>query len=309
MGSLWSELAKKLAEKWLTLLVLPGALYVAVASLALALGHAHALDWTMLAAQLSHRAQSSAVTSVGGQMLILGAGLAAAAGVGLTAQFIGSIIEVVALSMGWQGWPAPVKYLASLRVAHRQRRWRDLNEVAKRERRKLKAPNTADRPSPAAMVRATRRRDRVSRLPPERPTRSGDRIHSAALQLQKYDLDLATVWPYMWLVLDAGTRSEILEARTAFSRAATLGGWSILYLLLTPQWWPALPLALIIAATANRRLHTAADGYAALLHTVATLNAVALAKNLGIGGTPVELTPVLGRTITLHLKPNLSDQD
>lgn len=44
MGGFLGALGQKLAERWLTLLALPGALFLATAATARILGQAHALD-------------------------------------------------------------------------------------------------------------------------------------------------------------------------------------------------------------------------------------------------------------------------
>ncbi|WP_326770755.1 hypothetical protein OG978_44460 (plasmid) [Streptomyces sp. NBC_01591] len=53
MGGLLSELGKKLAERWFSLLVLPGALYLAVLAVAQTLGHTHPFDALRLAGRSS----------------------------------------------------------------------------------------------------------------------------------------------------------------------------------------------------------------------------------------------------------------
>jgi len=73
MSSLWSELGQKIADRWLTLLVLPGLLYLAVAAAASTLGQGNALDVSLLARQVTFRAREPAVTSVGGQVVVLAA--------------------------------------------------------------------------------------------------------------------------------------------------------------------------------------------------------------------------------------------
>ncbi|RSN04874.1 hypothetical protein DMB42_29205 [Nonomuraea sp. WAC 01424] len=50
-----SELGKKIAERWLSLLVLPAALFLAVGLAARTLGHAHALNLDWLTAEIGAR--------------------------------------------------------------------------------------------------------------------------------------------------------------------------------------------------------------------------------------------------------------
>ncbi|URN10988.1 hypothetical protein LUW77_00475 [Streptomyces radiopugnans] len=64
MGGLLSELGKKLAERWLSLLVLPGALYLAVLGTAALLGHGHPFDLRHLTHQVSATAEARTVRTV-----------------------------------------------------------------------------------------------------------------------------------------------------------------------------------------------------------------------------------------------------
>jgi hypothetical protein len=70
----------------------------------------------------------------------------------------------------------------------------------------------------------------------------------------------------------------------------------VLYLPVSILWWPAAPLAVVIAATAHHRIRTTTDTYATLLETTTRLHATALATQLGIDHTG-PLTPQLGHTL------------
>lgn len=120
MGGILSELGKKLAEKWLSLLVLPGALFLAVAMAGHSLGHTHALDLPQLAEYVSQWARAPVTSTVGGQVVLLAAGLGGAAA---AAQAVGSIIERITLAADWRGWAPVVRYLADRDTRRRQERW------------------------------------------------------------------------------------------------------------------------------------------------------------------------------------------
>ncbi|MEV2223853.1 hypothetical protein AB0E01_28790 [Nocardia vinacea] len=298
---MWSELAKKLAEKWLSLLVLPGAFYLAVAGAALTLGHSHALDVGLLVHKITSYAKNPAVTATGGQVVLLVATLAGAAAVGLGAQAVGTLVEHVALAVEWDTWPGPVRYPARWSVSRRRRRWDTADTVYNREFRMALAPDPAARPNSELRHRAARTRTRIAVERPERPTWSGDRIHAVALRLDRdHHLDLATVWPAVWLTLPDSTRDQLTTARTALARATTLVAWSVLYLALSVWWWPAALVGVVAAATARHRIRTATDTYATLLETATRLCAVSLATQLGIDHTG-PLTPQLGHALTRHL--------
>lgn len=308
MAGFWSEVTKKLAEQWFSLLALPGALYLAVVATARILGHTHALDIRYLAHRITDYAGHPAATTVGGQVLLLIAVLAGAAAVGLIAQFLGAVIEFLCMAAGWQSLPWPLRQPARRLVRDRRRRWDAAEAGYRAEYRGALAPDPADRPDPARRHRAARIRDRIAAERPERPTYSGDRIHAAALRLDRdHHLDLATVWPALWISLPDTTRDEVTAARLAVSRATTLAAWALLYLPVAVLWLPAAPLAVVIAATARHRIRSTSDTYATLLETTTRLHATALAVQLGLDHAG-PLTPQLGHTLTGHLRGRSSQE-
>ncbi|MFJ9250150.1 hypothetical protein [Streptomyces sp. NPDC101776] len=286
MSGILGELGKKLAERWLTLLVLPGALYLAVSYAAVTLGHSQALDAQRLMTEITDRAADPAVKTAGGQIALLAAVLGGAAALGLAAQALGSLAERLVLAAGWQAWPAPLSAIARRAVAFRAGRWAHLDAVVRAEQRRALAPAPADRPDPQRRLRAAHRRSQVSVEPPERPTWSGDRIQAAALRLDRdHHLDLFRVWPQLWLVLPDPVRAEIISARSALTRAANLAGWSVLYAPLAWWWWPAIPLAAVLMLIARHRIRSTIDAYAGLVEAAARVHATTLAAQLGIDHT------------------------
>ncbi|MGV9918350.1 hypothetical protein ACWDUK_14220 [Streptomyces cellulosae] len=300
MGGLLGELGKKLAERWLTLLVLPGALYLTVAAAGYTLGHGAALDVGRLIDAISDAARAPQVTTVGGQVVLLAAVLTGAAATGLAAQSLGSVVERVGLAAGWGAWPWPFGKLAEYRVARRQRRW----DAARAEYEALmlreRAPRPADRPQTRERHRAAHRCERISVERPERPTWSGDRIHAATVRLDRdAHVNLLIVWPHLWLVLSEEIRGEISRARTALTRAAVLGGWAVLYLPLAWWWWPAAPLAAMLVVISARRLCSASDTYATLLEASVRLHLTDLADKMRIEEQLVG--PLLGGAVMRRL--------
>ncbi|MGX1223454.1 hypothetical protein RKD42_004713 [Streptomyces ambofaciens] len=300
MGGLLTELSKKLAERWLTLLVLPGALYLAVAAAGHTLGQSSALDVERLTHAITHAARSPQVTTVGGQVVLLAAILAGAAATGLAAQSLGSVVERVALAAGWGAWPWLFGELAELHVARRQRRWDAARAQYEALRLLERAPRPADRPRPRERHRAAHRCERISVERPERPTWSGDRIHATAVRLDRdAHINLLILWPHLWLVLPDEIRGEIGRARAALTRAAVLGGWALLYLPLAWWWWPAVPLATTLVIISARRLRTASDTYATLLEASVRLHLTDLADKLRIEEQP--MGPSLGGAVMRRL--------
>jgi hypothetical protein len=300
-----STLGQKLAERWLTLLVLPGALYLAIAAAAVSIGHAHALDPHRLTGQITTWTKTSLLATTAGQIIVLSAALAGAACAGLAAQALGRVIEDLALAADWRTWPRPLRALAEQRVLSRRARWnvaferyQDLREQARRSRARDEHPDEGVRANAYHAV------TRIAEIVPDRPTWSGDRLHTVAQRLRdELFLDLALIWPALWLSLPDAARAELTAARAALAAAASLAGWAVLYLLLTAWWWPAALIAGGLAATAVYRIRTGTDTYARLLDAAVRLHTPALIQQLALP-QPGPLTPESGRALTEHLSPS-----
>ena len=83
MTGFLAELGKNLADRWLSLLILPGALLIAAAAAAGTLGQAHATDLTLLRARITAIAATPSAHSPGALLLTVGGILAASALAGL----------------------------------------------------------------------------------------------------------------------------------------------------------------------------------------------------------------------------------
>jgi hypothetical protein len=208
--------------------VLPGVLYLAAVVTARVLGHAHAFGISRLTDQITAWADAPAVGTIGGQVVLLAAVLAGAAVVGLTAQAVGSLAEQLHLAADWQAWPPGVRHLAHWRTTRRQRRWSAAAADWHRSRQDAaRALTRGDTGDPAVRHAAYAAMMRISYEHPDRPTWSGDRIHAATLRLERdLHLDLAAVWPHIWLMLPDPTRTEITTARQTLSRATVLTAWA-----------------------------------------------------------------------------------
>ncbi|MEU6615532.1 hypothetical protein R1Y80_26465 [Streptomyces sp. JL1001] len=305
MGSLLTELGKKLAERWMSLLVLPGGLYLAVAATAHALGHTHALDMGRLTDRITGWAMAPAVATVGGQVVLLAAVLAASAVAGLIAQATGSLMEQLHLAAGWQSWPQPLRLLARGRTAARQSHWRAAATHWHRHREEAARARThGERHDPAERRAAHEGMLRIGPEHPERPTWSGDRIHAVTVSLHRdHHLDLSTVWPCLWLILPEEIRTEISAARQALTRATTLMAWALLYLPLALLWWPGALAVATLALAGWRRTRTAADAYAVLLDAATRLHVRDLAERMGLD-LRGPLTPEAGDALTRLLSPS-----
>lgn len=289
VGDILAELGKNLADRWLTLLVLPGALYLAVLAAARTLGQEHALDLRRLADQVSSWANSTAVHSTAALVAILVAALLGAAAAGMAAQGIGSFIESLWLAPGWRTWPAPLRRLAEQRLRRRQASWQQAHASYLDERNAAARALALSRirgqaaARPADLSGAREAMTRISPEYPARPTWIGDRIEAVTVRLNRdYRLDLATVWPSLWLAMPDGACREVTASRQALTSATTLAGWGVLYLIPGALWWPGLVVAAATVTASYRRARAAADTYARTLDASAHLYSPDLARQLGI---------------------------
>jgi len=309
MAGLLDELGKKLAERWLTLLVLPGALYLAAIIAAATLGHTHPFTAGRLTDRLDHWTAAAHPRSLTGlTVVLLIAFLLAAAACGLAAQALGTLTERLWLAADWAGWPAPLRRLAAARTHRRRQRWdqattdfRQAREQAAGALAQARLTGTTP-PPPTGLAIARRRLSRIAAESPERPTWMGDRVNAVAVRLDReLDLDLGIVWPYLWLTAPDTARSEITAAREALGRATTLAGWGLLYLVAGALWWPGLLVALATLVTALRHARTVTDTYALLVEATVRLHAADLARDLGLDHTG-PLTRQTGSALTSLLR-------
>ncbi|CAM5620102.1 hypothetical protein STANM337S_05861 [Streptomyces tanashiensis] len=311
MIGFWSGLAGKLAERWLTLLVLPGVFFLATGATAHTLGWAHALDVPRLVRAITTWTENPLATTIGGQIVLLAAILTAAAAVGLAAQALASVVERVTLAPDWRNWPRPLRRVAERQTDRRRQAWTEAHATYHELLAAAEAARFADgahRPRTEDELTArnkryaaNQKRTRIGLEEPDRPTWSGDRLHAVTVRVNRdLHLHLPIVWPYLWTVLPEPTRTNLTTARTALIKATTLTAWAILYFPLTYWWWPALPLSAGIAVTSWRQIRTSTDTYAQLLEATVRLHLTTLATQLGIAHTGAP-TPALGDTLTHHL--------
>ncbi|MFI6032677.1 hypothetical protein ACIBBD_00570 [Streptomyces sp. NPDC051315] len=315
MTGLLAELGRRLAERWFTLLVLPGLAYLLVAAAAVRLGHTGWGDWhalwdgfTALTEGEPERQSALAVRAV----LFVLAAVPVSAGLGLLAQALATPVERALCG----DWPRPFTALAARLTTRRAAAWREADTAyhdsvaapalglpdAGRGRSEAGQgrPDAAQGQADAAAHAA--RRNALSLIPPERPTWLGDRLRAPAVRLgREYGIDLATVWPRLWLVLPTPTRDILTAARARLDAAFALGGWAVLYLALAARWWPAAAIALTAAAVARRRASLAAEAYAELVESAVDLHLDRLLTRLA----EPRPAPQQGRALTERLRRGL----
>ncbi|MFC0041819.1 hypothetical protein [Actinomadura rayongensis] len=291
MTAFLGAIGAKLADRWVTALLGPGLLFLGAVALAARLGQTHALSARRLAHWLDALAAQPAARSTGAVLVAAAGVLIGSAAAGLAATAAGNAVRRL--------WNLPGRRLPwSLLRAWRRRRWFAADEAVKAAAREYDAaphsaarhaaPHSAARHAVAAR-RATDRRDAVCLVEPDRPTWIADRLRAAAERVRTtYGFGLDSAWPHLWSLASEPLRADVAAAQDAYERAALLFGWSLLYLVLAPWWWPALLIAAVTAATAWTKARTAADTVAVLVETTVDLHLRDLADRLGLAaGEPV----------------------
>jgi hypothetical protein len=273
-------LAGKLADRWLTLLVLPGALYLAVAIAAARLGHARWYRVDLLRQDLTRIAAEPATRSPGTLALALAGLLAAAAVLGILDQALGSLFRGVWFTRS----RGPLTRALTRR---RARRWDRADQRFRETTVAAGVAQLADDDATAGLIRKAEEqaaaRNTIGLVRPARPFAAGDRMAAADRRvLDHYALDLTSVWPRLWLVLPDAARSALQEANAAVAAAQRLAGWAIAYLALAALWWPAAIIAAVTLTVAWRRAASAAATLADLAEAVVDLHGRTLADALGL---------------------------
>ncbi|WP_367139035.1 MULTISPECIES: hypothetical protein [Streptomyces] len=267
MGGFLTHLAEKLAEKWLSLLVLPGLLFLAVASSAHLLDQGAPFDHRPLTAALRHAAPrlhdpAFAVLASAGVLL-------AAAGAGLVARCLAVFVLHV-----WTGpWPA----------------WARLLDRTITRKRHCRAGRSPEPPA-------------VTRYLPTRPTWIADRLRLADDRVHvEYGLRIALLWPRLWLALPPEQRAPLDSARRAFMEAAGLTAWGLLYLPLGLAWWPAGLAGLVAAAAGVRQGRAGAAAFADLAEASVDVNQQLIADLFGLSLRDGRITPDDGARVNDRL--------
>ncbi|MFD5875542.1 hypothetical protein [Streptomyces sp. NPDC060322] len=286
MNPLLATMGTKLTERWLNLLVLPGALFLAVAAAGTELGHRRWHDLDRLRTTLDELAARPAMDRTGTAVLLVAGALLAGAAASLAAQFLGSAIQLYWLRSARD----PLSYAL---VDRRRRKWRRRDgelEAAFRRATPLAAEEgegvTVTPRSERRIQALTAARDRVAVREPVRPTWYGDRMQAAADRVHAaYGMDLAALWPRLWLILADPTGQQIRSVRTSFDAAARLIAWAVGYALLALWWWPAALIALGCGVVGRSRARSALDSLAELIEAAVDVHGRELAERVGLIGT------------------------
>jgi hypothetical protein len=287
MGKFFEELAKKLAERWVALLFMPGVLFVALAAVGVRLGQRDAVDVTDARRAISDLAAALARQPAGAQIALLTLTLLAAAGTGLFVQALVGVTRQI-----WLGqWPRIAVPLQDHVVRRRLRTWDSLLA----QRRALEPQNLDGVDAIAA------RMNRISPSRPGRPTWMGDRMHAVdQIALNRSGLDLAFGWPRLWLVLPDAVRAQLNAAESSFAGAAATATWAVPYLILGLAWWPAAVIGAGIGISGWVRGRAAIADLSALSEAAIDLHGRTLATALGVETEKLAgpLTVPEGRQVT-----------
>ncbi|KUL55470.1 hypothetical protein ADL22_00830 [Streptomyces sp. NRRL F-4489] len=288
------DLGRQLAQRWTGRLGLPGVLLAATALAGSALGQRHAFDHARLAHRAAAGAAAFAARPPAVQLLLAGGLLLAVAAAGAAVESAAGVVLRL-----WLGpWPRALRGPAAALTARREGRW----AAAQRRVADLQAALPAPRAPAEAreLDEAAAAREAIAPARPSRPTWMGDRVAGAdARVLHQYGLDLAAVWPRLWLVLPQEVRDEVTAARRRVEAAARLATWAVPFAALAVVWWPALPLAAVPALAGWRRGRSAVATYAVLLEAAVDVHAADLAARAEEGG---EWTVERGEALTRRLR-------
>ena len=281
MTTFLGEVGQKLADRWATLLAVPGLLFVAAVTVTAVLGQDHAVSYADLSHQISAWATSPALKSPGGAVLIVTAVLAGSLVAGLTAAVGGRFVEKL--------WSLPGE--------HPPARWLGQWRRTRSAKYKRIADTSGD---PATVLRAMAKADRICLVEARCPTWIGDRLRACHIRIAKgYGLDLAAIWPRLWLILPDTARTELGAVRESFSAAARLTAWAVLYLLLAIWWWPAAVAAMVTGADAIAKGRLAVENLADLVEAAVDLYGAELAGKLREGE---RLHPEAGERLTIRMR-------
>lgn len=235
LGKFWEAAGEKLADRWASISV-PAIIFWLGGLLCWISGHGGTSDLRKLADWAG--SQSAPV-----QLLVILTGLLGVAASGVIVERLAA--PGLRLIEGY--WPP---------FAGRMSRWRTGVIAAKAESlekrfQELAGPvlesKTATAAQRAEFADTDRRLRRMSADGDYLPTKTGNILRAGERRpAEKYGLDAIVVWPRLWLLLPADTRSELSQARSALDSAVTSLIWGLLFVGFTALAWWALAAALAV---------------------------------------------------------------
>ncbi|MEU4837509.1 hypothetical protein [Nocardia testacea] len=251
MDGLLTGLGSKFAERWITLLALPGLLFALTLALSWwlhSLGAAHALDPALLSGRLDQAPPRWLASTPHRLVLAALVTLTAAASAGIAAELSRLIARL------WLGRGA-----LSGKLLGRVRR-----------RRIRQAENAAPPDHHAGYL-------------PERATRIGDHLLLAEKRVDaQYQVALVRVWPRLWHLCDDSQRGPVQLAWDRYTAASVRAAWSLGYLALGLLWWPAATVGAALYLSAWIAARRAAAELGLLVEALTDVKLPELASALGV---------------------------
>jgi hypothetical protein len=257
LGSLWTGLGGKLAERWAAAIFSPAfAFWIG--------GLAAYLDGRggSLTSEAERGSADIADLPAATQGAVVVGALLLVAISGLLVQAI--TLPVLRMLEGY--WASPVEGVRRWLVRRRSAR---LDREAERWR-ELALKDAAGRLEPGEAGEYARldrhRRQTPPRAEERMPTRLGDVLRAAESRpARRYGLDAIVCWTPLWLLMPEGAQREVTASRRVLDLRGEIWVWGVLFVLWTPLAWWALPIGIAVAIGAYRALLGAADAYGSLI--------------------------------------------
>ncbi|WP_405512190.1 hypothetical protein [Streptomyces canus] len=299
MKGFLDEIGKQLAGRWVSLLTVPGLLFLVTTAVAQSLGHT--MDFPRAKDRLRDLVPDHGETLA---PLVLAAlvALALATFSGLLVHWLSVAIEEFWLTP-WTVWPA------GLLIRGRRRRWarahwRYVRADRRREQAQMEGHARAAELHARVAVQHAARRNGIALTRPCHAGWMADRLNSCGLRVMgQYGLDLDMVWPRMWLLLPEPARADVRATRDKLSQACGLAAWSLLYLVVGCLWWYPVALAALIAAfLARSRARRAVGSLADLVESSIDVYSPLLAEHLGVALPHGYVTPAIGASLRERIR-------
>jgi hypothetical protein len=118
---------------------------------------------------------------------------------------------------------------------------------------------------------------------PSSPIWTADRFRLTEERVAaQYGIRLSLAWPRIWQVADSDSRAAVQTAWQRYSAAQVQGTWALAYLCVSPAWWPAGVLALVLMLMAWIRGRESAGAFAELVEATVDTHLLRLAEALGV---------------------------
>ncbi|WP_133305540.1 hypothetical protein [Streptomyces sp. AcE210] len=270
MEAFFSEVGKKLTDRWLTAILLPGLLFAIAVVCAAVLGHGQPFDLHLAIQWLDDRIAERRKKPSGNIVLLIGT-LAAAGSLGLVANWLSHAVSRVWIGSGLRMRQAffAVRWTV---LCGRNLGWR----IAGRSTRPwvTALPPTAPSRQPTWMRRRIRR--------------AGRRIAVG------YGISMELAWPRLWQIVPADAKIEVTDAWARYTAATLQASWGLLYLVLGLWWWPALIIGAIVLTVGCIRGRLSVDALALLVEATVDTHIHSLAQVLGVSLPHGRVTPAEG---------------